>query len=70
MDDLTKDRARFREEMKRFLFCKTKKQKQLLWDNWRERYADNPDHIRELVNCARNKEVAMQIANWKLKGET
>ena len=67
---LLKDRARFRSEMRKVIACKTKKQKLALWTEWKTKYGHNEFHIKELVNCARNKQVAMDIANWKLEGET
>lgn len=69
-EKLLKDRVRLRAEMRRVLAAKTKKEKRALWDSWKVKYGHNEFFIRELVGCARNRTVAMDIANWKLEGET
>jgi hypothetical protein len=40
-------------------------QKIKLAKEWEEKY--NPVHYRELIRCAKNKEVAAVIANWKIE---
>jgi hypothetical protein len=67
---LIQSQSVFREEIRRVLACKTKKQKMKLWQEWQEKYKHNPDHIKELVNTARNKDTCYIVANWKLIGET
>jgi hypothetical protein len=32
---------------------------------WQEKY--NPVHYRELIACAKNKQVAIVIADWKIE---
>lgn len=50
--------------MKRALSCIRKTQKIKLAKEWQENY--NPVHYRELIRCAKNKQVAAIIANWKI----
>ena len=61
---LRDSRIRLKEEMKRALSCTRKTQKIRLAKEWQENY--NPVHYRELIACAKNKEVAAIIANWKI----
>ena len=49
--------------MRRALSCIKKMEKIKLAREWEERY--NPVHYRELIACAKNKQVAIAIANWK-----
>jgi uncharacterized iron-regulated protein len=49
--------------MRRALACKTKKQKIKLADEWQKNYSELM--YRELISCARNKEVCVRIANWE-----
>ena len=60
---LRSSRIRLKEEMKRALSCRGKLQKIKLAKEWQEKY--NPVHYRELIACAKNKQVAIAIANWK-----
>jgi hypothetical protein len=50
--------------MRRALSCTRKSQKIKLAKEWQEKY--NPVHYRELIACAKNKQVAAVIANWKI----
>jgi hypothetical protein len=50
--------------MRRALSCIKKADKIRLAKEWGEMY--NPVHYRELIRCAKNKEVAAVIANWKI----
>ena len=61
---LRDSRIQFQQEMKRALSCTRKAQKIKLAKEWEEKY--NPVHYRELIRCAKNKEVAAVIANWKI----
>jgi hypothetical protein len=49
--------------MRRALSCIKKVEKIKLAREWEEKY--NPVHYRELIKCAKNKQVAIAIANWK-----
>ena len=50
-------------QMRRALACKTKKQKIKLAEEWQKNYSERM--YRELISCARNKEVCVRIANWE-----
>jgi len=60
---LRDSRIQLRLEMRRALSCTRKLQKIKLAREWEEKY--NPVHYRELIACAKNKQVAIAIANWK-----
>lgn len=62
---LRNSRIRLKEEMRRALSCTGKLQKIKLAKEWEEKY--NPVHYRELIACAKNKQVAAIIANWKIE---
>jgi hypothetical protein len=49
--------------MRRALSCIKKVEKIKLAREWEEKYS--PVHYRELIKCAKNKQVAIAIANWK-----
>ena len=61
---LRDSRVQLQLEMRRALSCTRKLQKIKLAKEWEEKY--NPVHYRELIRCAKNKEVAAVIANWKI----
>lgn len=61
---LRNSRIQLKEEMRRALSCIRKLQKIKLAKEWEEKY--NPVHYRELIRCAKNKQVAAIIANWKI----
>ena len=61
---LRDSRIQLQIEMRRALSCTRKLQKIKLAKEWQEKY--NPVHYRELIRCAKNKEVAAVIANWKI----
>ncbi|MEI8285904.1 MAG: hypothetical protein WCG15_01255, partial [Actinomycetes bacterium] len=61
---LRDSRVQLQQEMRRALSCTRKLQKIKLAKEWEEKY--NPVHYRELIRCAKNKEVAAVIANWKI----
>ena len=61
---LRDSRIRLKEEMKRALSCTKKVDKIKLAKEWQEKYS--PVHYRELIACAKNKQVAAIIANWKI----
>jgi hypothetical protein len=60
---LRDSRIRLQIEMRRALSCIKKVDKIRLAKEWQQKY--NPVHYRELIRCAKNKEVAAVIANWK-----
>jgi hypothetical protein len=60
---LRNSRIQLRQEMRRALSCIKKTDKIKLAAEWKEKY--NPVHYRELIRCAKNKQVAIAIANWK-----
>ena len=60
---LRDSRVQLQLEMRRALSCIKKVEKIKLAREWEERY--NPVHYRELIKCAKNKQVAIAIANWK-----
>jgi hypothetical protein len=49
--------------MRLALSCIKKADKIRLAKEWQQKY--NPVHYRELIACAKNKQVAIAIANWK-----
>jgi hypothetical protein len=51
--------------MRNALSCTKKVDKIRLAKWWEEKY--NPVHYRELIRCAKNKQVAAIIANWKIE---
>ena len=60
---LRDSRIQLQQEMRRALSCTKKADKIRLAKEWGEKY--NPVHYRELIACAKNKQVAIAIANWK-----
>ena len=60
---LRDSRVQLQLEMRRALSCIKKLEKIKLAKEWEEKY--NPVHYRELIKCAKNKQVAIAIANWK-----
>ena len=63
-EQLLQSRLRLQGEIRAALECKTKKDKIELVQRWRQRYC--PDHVQELLNVARNKQVAGDILAWNL----
>jgi hypothetical protein len=61
---LRDSRIQFQQEMKRALSCTRKVQKIKLAAEWREKYS--PYTYKELIACAKNKAVAVDIINWKI----
>ena len=55
---------RLKREMQRALACISPSSKRTLAAEWHEKYGEL--FYRELINCARNKMVAREIANWEL----
>jgi len=64
--ELLESRRRLKYEMQKALSCISPKAKRLLAAEWREKYSEL--FYRELINCAKNKVVAVTIADWDLNG--
>ena len=58
-------RVKLRKEMQRALACISKPSKRKLAKEWRETYSEL--FYKELISCARNKKVAVKIADWNLE---
>ena len=61
---LYQSRKRLKVEMSRALSCISPAAKRRLAAEWKEKYSDL--FYRELLSCARNKQVARDISNWDL----
>jgi hypothetical protein len=55
-------RVKLRREMQRALACISKPSRRKLAAEWKKTYSEI--FYQELVNCARNKQVRLQIARW------
>lgn len=64
--ELYNSRLRLRREMQRALACISPASKRRLAAEWAEKYSDI--FYRELINCAKNKSVAREIADWNVEG--
>jgi len=62
---LYESRLRLKKEMQRALSCISPKAKRLLVAQWKDKYSAL--FYRELINCARSRDVSETIANWKLE---
>lgn len=63
MEDRLKEcRDRFKAEMNRALLCRTRVQKLQLVQDWKEKYSELM--VRELIACAKDKQVMAAISNW------
>ena len=60
---LRESRIRFREEIYKALRCTSKKQKLALVKEWKSKYGEH--HVKTLLNCARNRQAAHTILEWK-----
>jgi hypothetical protein len=60
--ELYKSRLRLKREMNRALSCISPSSKRALAKEWHDKYSDI--FYRELINCAKNKAVAREIADW------
>lgn len=58
-------RMKLKREMLRALSCIKPAAKRALAAEWRETYSEL--FYKELIRCAKNKEVAATIANWKIE---
>ena len=61
---LRESRIRFQQEMLKALYCTNKKQKVALAAEWKAKYS--PTHYKELIACAKNKQIAGDIIHWKI----
>lgn len=64
--ELYKSRQRLKREMQRALSCISPAAKRKLAAEWREVYSEL--FYKELISCARNKNVCREIANWDVEG--
>jgi len=60
---LYNSRLRLKKEMERALSCIKPSSKRKLAAEWKEMYSEL--FYKELISCAKNKKVAMEIADWK-----
>lgn len=61
---LYESRLQLKREMQRALSCISPKAKRLLVAEWEDKYS--AIFYRELLSCARSRDVSEAIANWKL----
>ena len=64
--ELYKSRMKLKKEMQRALACISPSSKRKLAKEWEKTYSLM--FYRELISCARNKKVAMEIADWNIEG--
>jgi hypothetical protein len=61
---LYESRLRLKKEMQRALSCISPKAKRLLAADWEDKYS--AIFYKELISCARSRDVSETIANWKV----
>jgi len=61
---LYESRLRLKREMQKALSCISPKAKRLLVAEWEDKYS--AIFYRELINCARSRDVSETIANWEV----
>jgi hypothetical protein len=61
---LYESRMRLKREMQRALSCISPKAKRMLVLEWEDKYS--AIFYRELLNCARSRDVSETIANWNV----
>ena len=61
---LYESRLQLKREMQRALSCISPKAKRLLVAEWEDKYS--AIFYKELLSCARSRDVSEKIANWKL----
>jgi len=66
LTELSRSRMRLKREMQRALACISPSSKRKLAAEWHDKYSDI--FYRELINCAKNKAVAKEIADWNVEG--
>lgn len=62
---LYESRLRLKREMQRALSCISPRAKRMLASEWEDKYS--AIFYKELISCAKNKEVARTIADWELE---
>ena len=63
--ELYKSRIRLKKEMQRALACISPSAKRKLAAQWQETYSEL--FYKELIACAKNKRVAVEIADWDVE---
>ena len=63
--ELYHSRKRLKLEMARALSCISAASKRKLAAEWQEKYSEL--FYKELISCARNKNVCREIANWDVE---
>lgn len=61
---LYKSRMKLKREMQRALACISPASKRQLAARWKQEYSEL--FYKELISCAKNKQVAITIADWNL----
>lgn len=64
--ELYKSRVKLKREMQRALACISPASKRKLAAEWAEKYSEL--FYKELISCAKNKNVCREIANWEVEG--
>ena len=64
--ELYKSRMKLKREMQRALACISPASKRKLAKEWQSTYSEL--FYKELIACAKNKKVAMEIADWNVEG--
>ena len=64
--ELYRSRLRLKKEMARALSCISPAAKRKLAAEWQETYSEL--FYKELISCAKNKNVCREIANWDVEG--
>jgi hypothetical protein len=60
---LRESRIQLKQDIWKAMCCTSKKQKLALVAEWKSKYC--ADHVKTLINCAKNKQVAYVILEWK-----
>lgn len=63
--ELYNSRLRLKKEMQRALSCISPSAKKKLAREWEDKYSAL--FYKELLSCAKNKKVAVEIADWNLE---
>jgi uncharacterized iron-regulated protein len=61
-EQLYNSRLKLKREMQRAISCISKPSRRKLAAEWKKTYSEI--FYQELINCARNKQVKFEIANW------
>ena len=60
---LRESRIQLKQDIWKAMSCTNKKQKLALVAEWKSKYC--ADHVKTLINCAKNKRAACDILEWK-----